>query len=70
MIINNWYIAYRMQWIDEMLLIYGFINREHLIKKFNISVPQASKDLNFYMKHWPNRMKYNLNTKRYEIVNK
>lgn len=41
----NWYQQHRQDWIEEMLSVYGFINREHLVRKFGISVPQASMDL-------------------------
>lgn len=61
----NYFLNVRIDWIFEMLQIYGFINREHLMKKFKISMPQASKDLKLASKFFPS-MKYNLNTKRYE----
>lgn len=49
-----------------MLRIYGFINREHLVRKFRVSIPQASKDLNKFLKEYPDRMVYNQHLKRYE----
>jgi len=63
---RNWFVQHRQDWIAEMLEVYGFINREHLERKFDISTPQASKDLNDFMKSNPNTMFYNLNAKRYE----
>ena len=65
----NWFKTKRIEWINEMLTIYGFINREHLEKKFYISVPQASKDLRDFQKKFPKRVWYNVNTKRYERLN-
>ena len=44
----------------------GFIQREHIMKKFRVSVPQASADLRDTMKIWPMLMRYNKSTKRYE----
>ena len=61
----RWFELYRREWIAEMLRIYGFINREHLQKKFGISVPQASKDLQTFMQSYPYVMRYNANRKCY-----
>lgn len=62
----NWFQRQRIEWIDEILQIYGFINREHLMKKFEISRPQASKDLRIYLVLYPGVMTYNPKAKRYE----
>ncbi len=58
-----------MAFIAEMLHIYGFINREHLMRKFSISRPQASKDLSFFQRNSSGGVIYNLSTKRYEATN-
>ena len=34
-----------------MVRIYGYINRKHLEKKFEISTPQASMDLQYFQKN-------------------
>lgn len=52
----------------EILHIFGFINRGHLIKKFGVSTQQASTDLNAFMRKYPGIMTYNPNTKRYEAT--
>lgn len=62
----NWFAEQRQIWIDEMLNVYEFINREHLERKFRISTPQASADLNAYVKANPTKIIYNNSTKRYE----
>lgn len=49
-----------------MLRIYGFINREHLMKKFEISTPQASYDLRDFQIRNPGVVIYNPSTKRFE----
>lgn len=54
-----------MAWIAETLHVFGFINRDHLVRKFGISVPQASIDLNAFLKEHPLAMTYDLSTKRY-----
>ena len=62
----NWYRQHRMDWIAETLRIFGFINREHLERKFGISTPQASKDLNDFKRLHPDEIAYDLHAKRYE----
>jgi hypothetical protein len=62
----NWFVRQRFMWIKECLDVYGFINREHLERKFGISTPQASNDLRRFMTWAPGNMVYNPNTKRYE----
>jgi DeoR/GlpR family transcriptional regulator of sugar metabolism len=64
----NWFEAQRIQWIGEMLDVYGFINRQHLMRKFGVSEPQASKDLHRFQRLYPARIAYNLHTKRYEVT--
>lgn len=64
----NWCEQQRMDWIAESLRVFGFINREHVMRKFRISQPQASKDLNTYMRRFPHAMQYNLSAKRYEAI--
>ena len=56
----------RMEWIEEMLDVYGFINREHICRKFEISVPQASTDLTTFQRLFPDRITYNKSAKQYE----
>lgn len=63
---SNWFQSHRVCWIKEMVEIYGFIQREHIQKKFRVSVPQASADIRDTMKIWPMLMRYNKSTKRYE----
>jgi len=62
---GSWFAAQRQQWIAEMLDVYGFINREHLQRKFGISAPQASHDLQAFARAHPRRMTYDLSRKTY-----
>lgn len=64
----RWFEQHRQDWIAETLEVFGFINRDHLVRKFGVSVPQASKDLQRFQRDNPGAMIYNLNTKRYERV--
>lgn len=62
---GRWFEQHRMDWIAEALRVYGFINREHLMTKFGISQPQASIDLQRFLRQQPDAMSYNLSAKRY-----
>jgi len=61
----TWCEQQRMDWIAETLRVFGFINREHLERKFGISTPQASKDLTSFQYRNPAAMRYDPSTKRY-----
>lgn len=61
----RWFEERRQEWIGEMLRIYGFINRDHLRRKFGISEPQASKDLQTFARAHPGAMRYDLSRKCY-----
>lgn len=65
---SDWFKRQRVEWIAEMVRIYGFINREHIEKKFGVSTPQASMDLRDAMAEHPNLIEYNRSSKRYEMV--
>ena len=61
----NWFENTRLEWIAEILNVFGYINREHLMRKFGISKPQASKDLNTFARLNPKSIRYDLSSKRY-----
>lgn len=63
---DRWFFKRRQEWIAQMVRIYGFVNREHLERKFEISTPQASSDLAHFQKENPSALEYNKSTKRYE----
>jgi hypothetical protein len=63
---RDWYLDHRRQWILEMLDIYGFINRGHVVRKFGISEQQVAIDFRQLLKDEPDAMIYNVTTKRYE----
>lgn len=62
---DRWFLRYRLEWLGEIVAIYGFINREHLMKKFSISRPQASADLRTFMRQYPHAIRYDKSLKRY-----
>lgn len=62
---RRWFERHRQLWIAEMLNVYGFINREHLQRKFGISVPQASHDLQTFQRENGGAMRYDPSRKCY-----
>jgi len=61
----RWFERHRMEWIAETLRIFGFINREHIERKFGVSTPQASKDLQRFQRLHPQALRYDAAAKRY-----
>jgi hypothetical protein len=65
--VSNWFAETRIDWIVESVDIFGFINRDHVKRKFWVSTPQASSDIAIVMERHPDLMVYNASTKRYEL---
>jgi hypothetical protein len=65
---SHWFERQRLEWIAETLRIFGYINREHLKRKFGISTPQASKDLATFTQLYPKAMFYNPSMKCYQAT--
>lgn len=63
---SDYFQKHRRDWIEESLRVYGFINREHLVRRFGLSVPQASKDLQAAARQ-NSLIVYNSSLKRYEM---
>lgn len=61
----RWFEDHRIEWIAETLKVFGYINREHLMRKFGISTPQASSDLRNFQHLFPEAMRYDKSAKRY-----
>lgn len=61
----TWFVETRLAWIKESVEIFGFINREHIQKKFGVSTPQASVDIREALSRWPNLMAYDKSLKQY-----
>jgi hypothetical protein len=61
----GWFVDYRMAWIAETLRVFGFINREHIERKFGVSTPQASIDLRDFQRRYPGVMAYDSSARRY-----
>jgi hypothetical protein len=62
---TSWADDYRQNWIAETLRVFGFINRVHLMRKFDISTPQAANDFARFMRERPGAMTYDKSRKCY-----
>ena len=61
----NWFQQKRIEWIEESLKIWGFIQVKHITKKFGISRPKASQDLGKFKKLHPEACVYDMSKKMY-----
>jgi hypothetical protein len=60
-----WFQQHRLEWIAETLRVFGYINRQHIERKFGISTPQASADLARFQERFPNEIRYDASAKHY-----
>ena len=61
----NWFVSQRQAWIMETVRVFGFINRDHIVRKFGVSTQQASTDIKLFMHLNPTRIVYDKSAKRY-----
>jgi hypothetical protein len=61
----NWYVRQRRNWIEEMLRIYGHINRRHICDKFGCSPLTAAHDLTAFATSNADWVKYDPRRKAY-----
>lgn len=64
----RWFERHRQEWIAETVRVFGYINREHIERKFGISTPQASLDLRRFQQDNPGAIKYDVINKRYKVT--
>jgi hypothetical protein len=61
----KWGVERRLEFIEFRLFWEGGINRSDIINTFDVSVPQASKDLTLYQERAPQNAIYDKSAKRY-----
>src|SRR5665213_731921 len=61
----RWGVEQRLEFVDFRLFWEGWINRSHITDRFDVSVPQASKDLSLYEEKAPGNLVYDKSAKRY-----
>lgn len=62
----RWFERQRIEWIKNRKEPF---NRKDLMDAFDLSQPQASHDIQTYIKMFPMALTYNMNKKRYEVQN-
>src|SRR6201996_6524234 len=61
----KWGVERRLEYIEFRLFWEGGGNRSDIIEMFDVSVPQASKDLTLYQERAPQNAVYDKSVKRY-----
>jgi WYL domain len=61
----KWGVERRLEFIEFRLFWEGGVNRSDIINTFEVSVPQASKDLTLYQERAPQNAIYDKSAKRY-----
>lgn len=61
----KWGVERRLEFIEFRLFWEGGVNRSDIIETFDVSVPQASKDLTLYQERAPLNAIYDKSAKRY-----
>lgn len=61
----KWGVERRLEFIEFRLFWEGGVNRSDIIDMFDVSVPQASKDLTLYQERAPRNAIYDKSAKRY-----
>lgn len=62
----NYATRQRFEFIELRLYNQGFVNRKHLIEKFEISSPQATRTIQDFIKLYPDSMSYNPSARYYQ----
>ncbi len=61
----TWFTERRLDFIDWRMAAHGSIRRADLIAMFEISVPQASTDLQEFMRLYPGAIVYDASARQY-----
>lgn len=65
---TSWFGDHRIAWIVEVAGIYGYINRSHIQRKFDISEIQASNDLQRVLREHPGALEYDASAGHYRYT--
>lgn len=65
----KWGVERRLEFIEFRLYWEGGVNRSDIVEAFDVSVPQASKDLTLYQERAPHNAVYDKSAKRYIASN-
>lgn len=62
---SNWFTDYRQKWVMDFIQREGFITRQVIVDKFDISGAQATRDITAVRKEHPTVLEYSTTEKRY-----
>lgn len=65
---SRWFLDRRQEFILATLKTFGQIRRQDLMREFDISMPQASKDIADFLQANPALVRYDVSAKAYVIV--
>lgn len=64
---SKWFIQHRQAFIADCLRMFGQVNRSTLVERFDISEPQASMDIQRFLRENPEAMIYDGRCKAYVV---
>lgn len=62
---SDWFQARRLDGIDALLATRGELRRQDIMDLFGVSLPQASMDIQAFVREHPGAIRYDLSSKRY-----
>jgi hypothetical protein len=62
---SQWFIQHRQGFIADCLRVFGQVNRATIVERFDISEPQASLDIQRFLREHPEAMVYDGRCKAY-----
>ena len=64
---SKWFIQHRQSFIADCLRVFGQVNRATIVERFDISEPQASMDIQRFLREHPDVMVYDGRVKAYVV---
>lgn len=65
---SRWFQDRRQEFIAATLKQFGQVNRAMIIREFDVSLPQASKDIQDFLAANPAYVKYDVSAKTYVLI--
>ena len=65
---STWFKDRRQEFIYATIRQFGQINRADIMREFDVSMPQASKDISDFLAARPKLVEYDVRTKCYILI--
>jgi DeoR/GlpR family transcriptional regulator of sugar metabolism len=65
---GNWFQARRQEFILATLKQFGQVRRQDIMREFDVSLPQASSDIQTFLAAQPALVRYDVSAKAYTII--